>query len=70
VTALYADTDRHEMVLLDVLQAFRIDDTYPSGDGRTIMISNLNPYVLPGLWPTIGPKPHSVYLKLIVGILR
>jgi hypothetical protein len=70
VTALYADSGRHEMVLLDVLQAFKIDDTYPSRRLKNNYDFKSHPHVLPGIGPPWAPNPHSVYLKLIVGILQ
>jgi hypothetical protein len=70
VTALYADSGRHEMVLLDVLQAFKIDDTYPSRRLKNNYDSKSHPHVLPGIGPPWAPNPHSVYLKLIAGILQ
>jgi hypothetical protein len=70
VTALYADSGRHEMVLLDVLQAFKIDDTYPSRRLKNNYDFKSHPHVLPGIGPPCAPNPHSVYLKLIVGILQ
>ena len=57
VAALYADIDRHEMVLPDVLQASKIDDTYPSRRRKNNYDFKSHPYVLPGLWRTIRPKP-------------
>jgi hypothetical protein len=56
VAALYADIDGHEMALLHVLQAFRIDNTYPSRTRKNNYDFKSHPYVLPGLWPTIRPK--------------